>query len=220
MTNGLCYRQEARAGIKILEVYVTEDGSHAQVDMAEKTIQELSLNFETSRQCCLRLIVITRSWRTGGTSHQKLAYYNITQKEFSRILDIQGLTSFFCRTRVDVTGLFNLLVSHLHDTDPHDGQYFALIYDAFLGLWARYDRKCKQWQGILTVTETYLDLNATAEQLLGFVHTEMFLYRLAAQYTVDFLGLGSGELPRQIAEIELHSTLRTSDSALNRCQRT
>ena len=207
-TNGICYQQETLADhgrIKILEIYVTEDNSDPEVDIIEKTFKELSHDSDSSRQCCFRLVIITRSWRPVGTSHEKLTQYNISQEDFTRILDSQGLTSFFCQTRVDVAGLFSFSMSHPHKTDTHDGEYFALIYDAFLGLWARYDRECKQWQGVFTVTEASLDLKAIAEELINFVQTKMFLYLLVAKYTVDFLGLRSGELPMQVAEIERHS---------------
>ena len=165
-TNGICYQQETLADhgrIKILEIYVTEDNSDPEVDIIEKTFKELSHDSDSSRQCCFRLVIITRSWRPVGTSHEKLTQYNISQEDFTKILDSQGLTSFFCQTRVDVAGVLTSSLSSGDHKDHQDGDYFGLIYDAHLGLWARYDSELKQWQGIYILPVTSLDIKSIAE---------------------------------------------------------
>lgn len=205
-TNGICYAQEVPADqtrLKVLEVFA-QASSDPEVDIREMTLQEFSRGSKSSRQCYLRLVVITRSWRF-GKSHEKLPCYSISQEDFTKVLDSQGLSNFFRQTRADVVGLFTNSVSHLQKTNTHDSEYFALIYDAYLGLWAKYDYETSQWQGIFTVMQTRLSLEAIGKEYITFIQNKTFLYLFAAKYTVDFLGFRLGELPRQVAEIERHS---------------
>jgi hypothetical protein len=188
---------------KVLEIHISEDNSDPEIDILEKTFQELSHHSGNSRRCCLRLVVVTQSW--SSADHRKIPYYNISKENFNKILDSQGLTSFFCQTRVDVAGVFARPTPCPHKADTLDSEYFGLIYDSWLGLWASYDRKCKQWQGICTINENGLNLKAIAQEFINFVQSETFLYLFAAKYTVDFLGSRLGEMNVKVAEIERHT---------------
>lgn len=206
--NGICYRQdtpEDSGRIKVLEIYGAEDHCDIVIKLTEKTFSELSRPSETSRPNSLRLVIITRSWKTIGTGHKKIPQYDISQQDFTRILESQGLTNFYHQTRVDVVGRFDLPISSLQPATADSREYFGLIYDAFLGLWAGYDCENKQWQGIYIIAETNLDPQVIAAKLVDFSQNKTFLHLLAASYTVEFLGWSSGELFGQIAEIERYS---------------
>ncbi|KAI0414723.1 hypothetical protein F5X98DRAFT_348416 [Xylaria grammica] len=204
----LTYEQEdlqKHARIRVLEANFTESGRHPKVEIVEKTDRQLSRSSQASTRCYLRLVLVTRSWRFSNTSNAKIPHYNISQKSFTDILKVQGLTGFFRQTRVDVAGLFRIPISHPQKPGSNDSEFFAVIQDAFLGLWAKYDYENKRWEGIWIVAETSLNLDAIAGEMVGFIKSKIFLYLLAAKYNVDFIALRSGELPRQIAEIERHS---------------
>jgi Mg2+ and Co2+ transporter CorA len=203
-TSTICY-QQGIPNVKILEFYAAEDNEIPGLEIIEKTLQESPGPFEGSKHRYLRLAVITQYWKSAGAGHEKVRQYNISQKDLAKLLDDQGLASFFRQTRVDVVGLFGLAEPPLDKAETPDGEFFAVIYDAFLGLWARYDHERKEWQGIYMVMETSLDFKVIAEELVDFVHTKPFLYLVAAKYTVDFLRVRSGELSKRIVEVERHS---------------
>lgn len=205
---GICYEQDPstrQPRFPILEVSFAQDSTSPKVQIVKWTLQELSYHPQHSTLCCLRLLVITRSWRSAGTDHEKLPYYDISKENFAKALNLLSLTKFYSQTRADVTGLFSLPGSHLRRTSTPPSEYFALIYDAFLGFWARYDSVLKQWHGICTIAETSLDFKRVADEISNYAQAKELLYLFAAQYTVDFLGVKSGELPAKLSEIEKHS---------------
>jgi Mg2+ and Co2+ transporter CorA len=208
-TDGVSYHQEGHGSIKVLQVY-TENSGGPQVDLVDQTTEELMHRSEITRRYYLRLVVITRSYKTMGTSHTKVAHYNISQEDLTNILRNQGLASFYRQTRVDVAGVLTSSLSPGDHKDHQDGDYFGLIYDAHLGLWARYDSELKQWQGIYILPVISLDIKSIAEELISFARSKMFLHLLAARFIVDFLGIRSGELPGRVAEIERHSGYHSS----------
>lgn len=190
---------------KVLEIHISEDNGEPEIDTTEKTFQELSHLSGISGQCCLRLVVVSLSEISVGASHRKTAYYDISQENFTHILESQGLTSFYCRTRVDVAGVFARPTPLPHKAENQEGEYFGMIYNAFLGLWASYDPRCKQWQGICIVKEKDLNLEAIAGELISFGQSKTFLYLFAAKYTVDFLGSRLSEMNTRAAKIEKHT---------------
>ncbi|CAF9910965.1 MAG: hypothetical protein HETSPECPRED_010250 [Heterodermia speciosa] len=205
---GICYEQDPSTGqprFPILEVSFAQDSTSPKVQVVKRTLQELSDHPQHSTLYRLRLLVISRSWRSAGTNHEKLPYYDISKENFAKALNLLSLTTFYSQTRADVTGLFKLSSSHLDRTSTPPSEYFALIYDAFLGFWARYDSVLQQWHGICTIAETSLDLKSVADKISNYAQAKELMYLFAAQYTVDFLGVKSGELPAKLSEIEKHS---------------
>lgn len=204
-TSEICYQPapSSHEHFRVLELSPPQDDSGPEVRITDKTLQELSHHSRDSRRYSLRLVVITQSW--GFEGHKKIPHYDISQEGFTDILDVQALRGFFTQTRVDVAGVFGRAMCPLREADTHDTEYFGLAYDSFLGLWAQYDRRRKQWQGVWAVKATDLDLEAITKALIDFSHTKTFLYLLAARYTVEFLGLRLGELQGQVAQIEERS---------------
>jgi len=205
-TNEVLYVPRTREGhcaIKTLEINIMEEDIQ-QVQLLDKSLQE-HLQFRNFQSCCLRMFVVTASWQPAKANHEKRLHYDIGQRDFTEILENVGLTRFFCQTRQDVTGLFTHPASQMYGNDTDDKEYFAIIYDAFYGLWARYDHERGQWQGVYTIAETTLNLRTITMAFITSVPNIMLLYMIAAKHGVDFFSLRSGELPKQVADIERHS---------------
>lgn len=204
--DGLSYQQSSPANggnINVLQSYTQAD-SGIQLDLVNQTAKEFLHGSRRSRQYFLRLVIVTRSW-TAGSGHTKVANYDINQEDLTAILTHQGLTSFYLQTRVDVAGVFTSSLSPGSHKNSQVRDYLAVIYDANLGLWATYDGEFKQWQGIYVIPDGTLDVKRITGELLGFARSKIFMYLLAAKFTIDFIGIKSGELHEQVAKIEQHS---------------
>lgn len=134
--NGISHHQgipEGHGSFEVLQVY-TEADRNPQVDLIDQTTKELMHLSETTTRYYLRLVVITRSWKTMNTDHTKVAHYDISQKKLTNVLIHQELASFYNQTRVDAAGVLTILPTAEDRRDNQDGCYLCLNYNANLGL--------------------------------------------------------------------------------------
>jgi len=204
-TSEICYRQAAsnHERFRVLEVFNSQDDGGPAVGITNRTLQELLHHSEDLKPCPLRLVIITQSWIPDG--HKKIPQYDVSQEGFTDILDAQGIRGIFTQTRVDVAGVFGRAMCPASEGDLFDTKYFGYSYDSFLGMWARYDRRHKQWRGVWAVRDLDLSLEGLVRTLIDFRHSKGFLCLLAARYTVEFLRVRLGELQTQVAKIEERS---------------
>ena len=212
----VAYREATGASCNQLEVLeITDTGSSLTATIGRQIIDNVPAPLIQRGKCRLSLVIIRRTW-TMESKHRRTATYNITQEDLKRILETQGLVSFFSQTRADVAGLHTFALPSSPANSPgsedginadSNGSYLGLVYDATLGLWARYDTAHQSWQGIYMISDTALDFLQVAYDLLPFARSDpqRFMHLLAARLTVDFLSIRSGELPKQIERIEQHS---------------
>jgi hypothetical protein len=187
--------------LRICEEGVGEPG----LDFAEHRMDQVIHDTHAKGQCCVELVVVTRSWKTVSNTHIRVAHYDISQEDLTSILEHQGLGCFYRQTRAYVAGVYTLSLSSDRSKERPKGDYLALVYDANLGFWARYDNELKQWQGLCMLPETSLNIQSIAEELRSLASSKTFMYLLAAKFTVNLLNIKSGELPGQVAKIERHS---------------
>lgn len=182
------YHQGIPAGhgvIKVLQVYAEKNGG-LQLDFVEQKAEELMHRLEPTRRYYLRLAIIMRSWKIMGTSHTRVVQLNISQEDFSSILIQQKLASFYHQTRVNIAGVFTPSLTYEDHKDHQDEDSLAIIYDSYLGLWAKYGGKLGHWQGVYIIPEMSLNIICVAEELINFAQSRTFLYFLVAKFGMDY----------------------------------
>lgn len=157
-----------------------------------------------SKKCLLRLVVITRSWKVDSIP-ARTAGFNISQEDLTAVITYQGLGSFFHQTRANVAGVYTHCLAPEAENNNQSTAYLGVVYDATLGLWARFDASLKCWQGIHILPKVELDIEKAARDLLVFARHENFLLLLSARLAVDFLSINSGDLPGRLTKIERRS---------------
>lgn len=192
-----------KSPLGLLEVF-TSINNEVEVTFTRRTPDAYMAPQVTPRRYLLRLVVITRSWKVDSTP-ARTAGFNISQEDLTAVITYQGLGSFFHQTRANVAGVYTHCLAP--ETDDHDRRtaYLGMIYDATLGLWARFDPTLDCWQGIHILPEMELNIEQATRDLLAFARHENFVYLLAARLAVEFLSVKSGDLPCRLAKIERRS---------------
>lgn len=194
---------ESSEKLQVLESRIQDDG-RIDTRLHSQTVEQYRANSREPGQL-LSLVIIRRSW-TMNSSHRRVAKYDISQEGLTSVVVNQGLEDFYRRTRPDVAGLHTFaLAGEPDDSSNQDENFFGLVYDATLGLWARYDCKLKTWHGVYMISSTDIDFEQITRELMPFAYSKAFMCLLAARLTLEFLSMRSRDLPEQIARIERHS---------------